>query len=422
MSNIPKPSLKTSFTQNIVHSKQLEDEIDGERSVNSLSNYAFCLWSLGDIEQSKLEFSNAFQKAKDVESKVAILANEIFLYHEVKKPELCRARVIQLERMLESKEIQEVVDILHSNIHLASYYMNNDMDKADCYLKDVLRCFKDNRGNMTQEMGNSILDFQGKILALQMSILVRKITCSSLSKDFDPQENVQKCDTLSKKDMHEMEQIFNEWREFNRLSKDTIHTIVAGPILDLSAAFSNAALILSNQQDFVQKPQKAFEYSNNALELQRSCNSYSSVTFLNRAQMYHSLALRGSDVDHYYDKAKEYFQRTLEKGDVAHETKALIYKKMAEINENIGLNSEAINDFQTSRNLYEKFNADEVENIQVALQKIIKKEVKEQYTQRIIKKKKKKVTRPKILAELNKLLLNIDKKTLIALNQTLARQ
>ena len=328
----------------------LENEEKAKISTTTLINQGVCLMKLGRVLESKKKFDTAFKSTADPSAKVALIINEIILFKKAKEYEICRNKVAQIEYLLESEEIKNPEDILQSFIHLGAYYIDDidNLDHASQLFREATEFLDEKRGEIFDSMGNAILSFEASILTLKISILVRQVSFSSLSKNFNPVLNVLNCSVLEQKDADDMESQFQEWLDFKELSKNSVYKVSQGAILDLSAAFSNASKILNNSEDFITDPSKALDYSNKALELQGSCNSYSSATLFNRATMHHILGLAKVDSQENLEEAIKYFKKTLDNGGIDDETKVLTHKIIGQISNEIGLDNDAIKHYRSA--------------------------------------------------------------------------
>lgn len=358
----------------------LEIELEGRASCTSMSNQAVCLMKSGNKTASQKRFEQALHRSDNMTSTITILFNQICLFKEAKEYELCRSKVRELEAIVNADEIHEPEDKLNALIHLGAYYLEegNNLDHATQLLENATDFLAENYGKIFDSTGNQILSFEAQMLAFKMNILTRQVSCSSLSKEFDPDKNVMHCDVLDETDAEKMEHVFKEWTAFLSLSKEDTFKVTPGAVLDLSAAFSNASKILQNSQDFIQDPSKALDYAHKALLLQEHCHVYSSATLFNSAAMHHILALNNQDPQTHLPKATHYFERALENGDFDDSTRVIIYQRMAEISDQTHSHNDAIMHYRKAFDILSEA-GESTEEVNKALSASIRKEISVRY-------------------------------------------
>lgn len=364
----------------------LEYEIDGEISATSLSNQAVSLLQLGRFDEAQEKLDMSLNATQDMTSRIAILINQIDLLKQAKKFDFCRNRVMELENILNSGGLQEPEYIFKSFIHLGAYYLETveDLNKAHEFLDESIKIFDENRGKMIDSMGNKILDFEADILTFKMNMLARQLSFSTLSQGFDLENNVKKCDVLDADESQKIENLFKEWGEFLKLSKNANFKVGEGGLLNFAAAFSNASQILINAKDFVQNPQQAFDYSYKALALQESCNAYSSVTLFNIGTMHHRLALNGNEPEDNRIKALEYFDKAIAHYQGDDWVQAICYLGIADIKDQMGLNNDAIEGYRKASDILNDIDkeCDLLKEVEMSLSVSIRKEISERFSKR----------------------------------------
>ena len=360
---------------------EVEDILGGFNSGISMSEYAFCLWKLDRIEESKKEFQCAFDTAIDVSSKVNILLKKISLFTDVKEDKLCNHRVKDLESMLHEGKITNPVEVILTYLQLGFHYIDNNRKKY--YMEKAVNFLEENVGILTKIMGNRLLYIEAEVLALEIDVLVGGLSFYPFKKD-------KTFDTLDNAEIHKMEKLFEKWKKFNKLEDNSLYknSIHISSIKDLASCFTEASHILyQNKPNFIQNPDKAFEYSNNAIELEESCNISSSITLYDRGSMYLELASNNQNLEEYLKKAQEYLKKTLKKdnGVIDDELRGLIHQKLAITNEKLGYNKEAIDNLRMARHICDEINTSDDSqkerlnknsiHIEKSLDRIIRKEV-----------------------------------------------